>query len=603
MSFDALTLAAVRDELAPLVIGARLQKIVFVDELSLAVELFAPGAGRTNVLLSAHLEQGRVHAIQQLPTRGVEHDSPFNLLVRKHLRHARVRAIRQPRLERVIELDCEQRDPSDRPYRVLLIVEAMGRRSNLVLVDGNGVILDAARRTPPSRNPRRPVLPHLPYAPPPPQDRLLPEDATAESLSAGAREPLDKWLAQRVAGLSPVAAREIVFRASAQTSTRIDEVVWSDLALTTRAFLAMADTHDWSPTVAFDADERPLDYAPYVLSHLQGSDVRLEHFESVSHAIEAYYARLEKVGAPKRGDPLAAERKALLAPLERAAHTTARRVAALEHQLSTGQTEREPLRRAGDLILSHLTEVPPEAAEFVVDGVQIELDPRLSALSNAQAYFARYRRARETEERVPQLLDEARQAAEHLADLRTLVEVADQMDAIRALRREVASATGSRPQAGKSRAGKSQAGKSQAGKPEKGGSERSKGGSARPKADKGSKSAPYRRVALSDGWEALVGTSAAGNATVTFDVAHGDDLWLHARGVAGAHVVVRGSADPPEAVIERAAAVAAGHSAARGSSAVEVDVTRRRYVKKIPGGPPGLVRYANERTLRVTPRA
>jgi predicted ribosome quality control (RQC) complex YloA/Tae2 family protein len=104
-------------------------------------------------------------------------------------------------------------------------------------------------------------------------------------------------------------------------------------------------------------------------------------------------------------------------------------------------------------------------------------------------------------------------------------------------------------------------------------------------------------------WEALVGASAAGNATVTFDVARGDDLWLHARGVAGAHVIVRGTAEPPEEVIERAAELAAAHSAARGSSAAEVDVTLRRYVKKVPGGPPGLVRYANERTLRVTPRA
>jgi predicted ribosome quality control (RQC) complex YloA/Tae2 family protein len=161
--------------------------------------------------------------------------------------------------------------------------------------------------------------------------------------------------------------------------------------------------------------------------------------------------------------------------------------------------------------------------------------------------------------------------------LRTLVEVADEMDAIRALRREVASATGSRQQ-GKDAATKS-------------------------KAQRGAKSAAYRRVALSDGWEALVGASAAGNATVTFDVARGDDFWLHARGVAGAHVIVRGGAEPTEEVIERAAELAAVHSAARAASAVEVDVTRRRYVKKVPGGPPGLVRYANERTLRVTPRA
>ncbi|HEY1298358.1 MAG TPA: NFACT family protein [Chloroflexota bacterium] len=569
MSFDALTLTAVREELAPALSGARVQKLVFVDELSLAVEFFAPRVGRTNVLLSAHLEHGRVQRLRQLPARGIEHESPFGLLVRKHLRHARVRSIHQPRLERVFELDCEQRDPSDRLSRVVLIVEAMGRRSNLLLVGDDGLILDAARRTPPSRNARRPVLPHLPYAPPPPQNRLMPEDISAESLSESAQGPLDKWLAQRVAGLSPLAAREIVHRATGTLHPDIASLDWSHLAATAREFLAVVDTHEWSPTVAFDADDLPVDYAPYELSHLAAAGDRLERYPTISEAIEAFYAHAEASGRARRGDPLAAERKALLAPIDRAAHTTTRRIAALEHQLTSGQADREPLRRMGDLILAHLSEIPAMASEFSIDGERVDLDPRLSATENAQAYFARYRKAREAEERVPRLLEEARLSAEHLADLRTLVEVADQMDAVRALRREVAAATGST------------------------GDRESK---------KASKSAPFRRVSLSDEWEALVGTSAAGNATVTFDVAQADELWLHARGVPGAHVILRGRGEPPPEVVERAAQVAAGHSAARASGAVEVDVTRRRYVKKIPGGAPGLVRYANERTLRVTPR-
>src|SRR6266852_2735498 len=187
MSFDALTLSAVRDELEPLLSGARLQKVVLPDELSLAIEAFAPGAGRTNLLLSAHPERARVQRIPSLPGRGIERDTPFSLLVRKHLRDARIHTVRQPRLERVFELDCEQRDASGQHVRVLLIVEAMGRRSNLVLVGEDGVILDAARRSPPSRNSRRPVLPHLPYVSPPPQDRLFPEEVSADRLAEEAR--------------------------------------------------------------------------------------------------------------------------------------------------------------------------------------------------------------------------------------------------------------------------------------------------------------------------------------------------------------------------------------------------------------------------------
>src|SRR5205823_4334596 len=145
-------------------------------ELSLAIEVFSPHAGRTNVLLSAHLEACRIQRIAHLPARGLERDTPFSLVARKHLRNAHIRSVRRPRLERVFELDCEQRDASGQHYRFLLIVEVMGRRSNLVLVDEAGVILDAALRSPPSRNARRPVLPHLPYVAPPAQERLFPED-------------------------------------------------------------------------------------------------------------------------------------------------------------------------------------------------------------------------------------------------------------------------------------------------------------------------------------------------------------------------------------------------------------------------------------------
>jgi predicted ribosome quality control (RQC) complex YloA/Tae2 family protein len=274
----------------------------------------------------------------------------------------------------------------------------------------------------------------------------------------------------------------------------------------------------------------------------------------------------------------------LLAPLERTAHTLERRIAALQHQLDSGHEHREPLRRAGELILTHQADLAAGSAELVIDGEIVELDPLLTAVENAQAYFARYRKAREAEERVPVLLEEARQNEAHLADLRALVEVADGMDSIRALRREVSAATGAKT-------------------PADGTKPSAKASATRGKTP-AKAAAPYRRVPLGDGWEALVGTSAAGNATVTFDLAAPDDLWLHARAVPGAHVILRtNNRTPPDERVERAAELAAWHSAARTAGAVEVDVAAKRHVKKIPNAPPGLVRYTNERTVRVTPRA
>jgi predicted ribosome quality control (RQC) complex YloA/Tae2 family protein len=570
-SFDALSLSAVRDELETLVDG-RVQKVVFPDETSVALEVFAPAHGRRFLLLSAHPENGRVQLVPHLPARGLERDTPFALLLRKHLRNARLRALRQPRLERILELEGESRNDAGRLHGVVLIVEAMGRRGNLVLVGEDGTILDAQRRSPPSRNPRRPVLPHLRYDPPPPQDRLMPEQVSAEELAFGARTrsgPLARYLSDRLAGLSPLAGRELAFRATGSADTRVETVDdWTPLVRAIAAFFAPLATHAWQPCLASN-DDGPIDIAPYRLEHL--AKARLESFPTLSEALVAYYERKSSLPV-QRGDPLAAERKALLASIDRAARSTERRVNALEQQLASGEEQRGPLRRAGELLLAYQAQIPPQAAEGELEGEHITLDPDLSPVENAQAYFARYRRAREALEKVPPLLEDARRHREYLAELRALVEVADDMSAIRALRREVGEAIGER---------------------------------SPPKHKQAGKAASYRRVPLDDGWEAFVGASAAGNAAVTFDLAQSDDVWLHARGVPGAHVILRRAgprAEPPVEVLERAAQLAAWHSAARTAGHVEVDAAPRRSVRKIPNSPPGLVRYANERTLRVEPR-
>jgi predicted ribosome quality control (RQC) complex YloA/Tae2 family protein len=557
VSFDALTLAAMRAELEPLLTEARMQKLVFADELTLGIETFAPHSGRANVLLSADPNTSRVQRVPALPARGIETESPFSLVVRKHLRNARIRSIRQPRLERVLELDCEQRDASGQHYRVLLIVEAMGRRSNLVLVDTDHSIIDAARRSPPSRNARRPVLPHLPYVSPPPQERLFPEELDTLPSLVRAGGTLAKALADHVAGLSPLAARELAFRATGRADAGVGDVHWPRVIEAIRAFVT---TSEWHPCVAFDGDQ-PLEYAPFELTHMVNA--RIEGYASISAAMDVFYAR-----PVRQGDPLAAERKALLAPIERALSTTERRVASLEHQLVAGRDSQEALRRAGELILTYQADIQPKSEALDIDGEAIALDPDLSPSENAQSYFGRYRKAREAEERVPALLDEARNKVAFLGDLRALVDVAESMEAIRALRREVSTTNGSATRAAPGAKG------------------------------------PYRRIALADGWDALVGNSATGNATVTFDIARADDLWLHARGVPGAHVILAvRNGEPPEDVLERAAQLAAWYSSARASGNVEVDIVPRRYVKKVPSGPPGLVRYTHERTVRVTPAA
>jgi len=591
MSFDTLALAAVRDELEPLLVDGRIQKLAFPDELSLGLEVFAPGAGRTEVVLSAHPETGRVQRLPRLPARGLERDTPFALVARKHLRNARISSIRQLPLERVLEVECDQRDDAGRHYDVRLIVEAMGRWGNLLLVLGDGTILDAVRRTPPSRNPTRPILPHLPYRPPPGQARLDPTGLSPAALADGARGhggALARYLRDTVAGLSPLASRELAFRATGQADGPLAQVDWQQVAEAAAGLFAPLRTHLWQPTLATRGDEA-LAYAAYRLDHLAADGATLEMAPSMSAAIAGYQERQGAAGAGRGRDPLVAEKRALAKPLERALGQTERRIRALEQQRLAGERNGAPLRRAGEGILAEAWRIMEGAAEVEVDGQPVPLDPSLSAVENAQQYFARYRKAREATERVPPLLEEARQKEAYLQQLSALVDVADAMDAVRALRREVAAAVGARAVEPR---------------PDRGA--RAGGGAvSRSRSDGAATAAgPYRRVPLGDSWEVLVGGSAAGNVAVTFGLAQPRDYWLHARGIPGAHVILRrangaAAGEPPNETLARAAALAAWHSAGRSAGAVDVDYVERRQVRKIANGPPGLVRYAGERTLRV----
>ncbi len=582
MRCDALTLSAVRDELESRALDARIQKLAFPDETSLVLETYRPDVGRSSVLLSIHPEHARVQMVEQLPARGVERDTPFMLLARKHLRTGRIRAIRQPTLERVLEWSIEQRDGEGRHYEVLLIVEVMGRRSNLVLVDSDSSVMDALRRAPPGKNPLRPILPHLRYNPPPPQERLNPARLAPSELADAARGKggsLADYLVQTVAGLSPLAAREVVFRAGGAPNADLHAADWLRVAHALDELLRPLHDGRWDPTLA-SSETGPVAYAPYPLQHLAAQGHSLEHHASISVAMQLFYAHAPSVPSARlRGDPLASERRELLRRVEAARRLAERRVGSLEHELAEA-TVGDELRRAGEAILANQWQLAHGAERLETDDLVVTLDRTLTPVENAQRYFARYRKAREATERVPAMIDATRLLLRHLGELETLVRLAAGPEAIRALRREVAEATGnaapSEPTP-RSRTGRDK----------------------RQPASKGT----FRRVSVAPGWDALVGTSAQGNAHVTFDLARPDDVWLHARGVPGAHVILRADShtSPPPETVERAAQLAAWHSGARESGLVDVDVAPRRHVRSIPHGPPGLVRYAHEQTLRVRP--
>ena len=231
LSFDALTLHAVVDELRTRFNGGRVQRVTLLDEWSLALELYANGE-RASLLISADPHAARVCLTRDRPERAAEHVTPFLLLLRKYVRDGRLETLSQPPLERVLELRVSKRDDEGSAREVGLIIEVMGRRSNAVLVSEDGAILDALRRASAEKNPVRTILPKRRYELPPAQDRRSPMAADtwdhlvslAELKAAG---KLAELLASELAGFSRLAAREVAFRATGDVEATVRFATWS----------------------------------------------------------------------------------------------------------------------------------------------------------------------------------------------------------------------------------------------------------------------------------------------------------------------------------------------------------------------------------------
>src|SRR5579871_4057580 len=216
MTFDALAMHALRDEVARTIEGGHVDSAQLVDTRRVVLEIYSSGA-RVWLVYSLSPNDSRIFLSHERVRRTTEITTPFALLLRKYVRGSRIHAVEQPHLERILGLRLLSRPDDGLPHEILFIAEAMGRRSNLVLVDEDGAIMDALLRVPPSVNPARPLLPHLRFSLPSPEQKVDPTDPRlARALASAALEvkgPAVGVMLDQVAGLSPLAASEALFRA------------------------------------------------------------------------------------------------------------------------------------------------------------------------------------------------------------------------------------------------------------------------------------------------------------------------------------------------------------------------------------------------------
>jgi len=551
MYFDALTLAAVAQEIARRALGGRVQAVVQPDDLSIALEVYA-NQTRHDLIFSAEAAHPRVHFAGEKPRRGTETPSPLLLQLRKHLVGAHLVNLRQPAWERILELRFQRGDET-----LTLIAEIMGRHSNLILTDAAGKVLECVKRIGSDVNRYRVTLPGHPYVAPPVQNRMpLPEwdeALLAEALAKNAEIPPERVLVSLIRGLSPLAAREALARAGGADPARTLAAL--------RELFAPLETGTWTPAVGLE-DGVIVAYAPYALTHLP----EYRSMPSVSAAIEAYRA------ARETADPYAAARASVRAAITEVRKVLGRRRGSLQRETVTEEGMNAFLEK-GQMLLSHLSQVKKGEQTVTLPGwngepIRIDLNPKLSPVDNAQRFFKAYQKARAALEEVPAKLEELAAEEAYLAQLEADLSAAE-----------------SRPEIDDVLSALAEAGYVRTEKP-------------RPRAKTGGP-LTFRSA---DGFAVLVGRNSRQNEELTFKIASPDDIWLHVRGRPGAHVVIRsGGREVPDATLRYAAQLAAWHSTARDEGSVQVGWTLRKHVRRMMGGRPGMVRYTREQSLLVEP--
>ena len=563
MYFDALCMACVAEELRQQLLGGRVQRVLLPGKLSVGLEIYARHE-RHYLLASAHADLGRVLLASDKLRRGVEKPTGLLLLLRKYARGAIISSIEQPPFERIlcIELDHPEWGCSE------LIVEVMGRHSNIILVDASGQVHDSVKRVSSQLSRVRPILPGRPYAPPPPQDKMPPSELTEHRLRemlAGQEPGTQLWraLVWGLRGMSPLLAREIAFRALGQPRAKVTQVERLTPILEAISDLqAPLEEGGWQPSIIEEEGE-PVVYAPYPLTHRGEPRLMPSMSQAIEVCIEAITSR----------DPYAAAKRPLREAIEAARARLERQRRALQESMSRA-AQSEQWREWGNWILTYAHTIGPRQGELAIEtgdgeGLSIPLDRAKTAVENAQSYFARYRKAQRAAEGGPARLKEVDLSLRDLEQIETDLDLAASRPEIEAVRAMLVDGGYLKKRSRRAKAPRSQ---------------------------------PLS-LRSPDGLPVLVGRNSRQNDEITFRRAKGDDWWFHARGVPGAHVIVRTQGQPlPGDTIQYAAGLAAFYSRLREEADVAVDYTQRRQVRRIRGAAPGLVTYSGEQTVRVAPR-
>lgn len=573
MALDGTVVSAVIYELDKLLTGGRIDKIYqpLNDEIIFSVRSLG---GNYKVLLSANPSNPRAH-ITESKKANPDKAPLFCMVLRKHLAGGKIKGFSRPGFERIINMQVEStNEMGDRTLKTL-IIEIMGKYSNIILTDENDRILDCIKHVSHEKSSVREVLPGKKYTLPPSQNKLDPRELDIENFKASVQQKssskFQNIIYQSYTGISPQTAAEICVRAGIDPSDCPENAPCGSTERVFNSFYdymeqIKADNYEYE--IVFD--NRPVDFS--VLDMKMFPEESKRRFDTVSSMLESFYSQRDNAYHIKQ--KAYDTRRLVLTNIERCVkkkEILAKTVKETE--------DMETWRLWGELITANIYAVKKglntfKAVNFYDENMaetEIPLDPTKTASENAQRYFNKYSKAKRTLDAVAVQEKQNDDELEYLERVLSFIDMADTENDIREIRQEL-----------------------------------NEGGYIKnrsiKKSGKAVKSKPLHYVS-SDGYDIYVGKNNRQNDELTLKLSDRGDIWLHAKDMPGSHVIIsmNGKTEIPDTALEEAANIAAFNSKARESSTVPIDYTFRKNVKKPSGAKPGLVIYDNYYTIYVTP--
>ena len=572
MNIDGFSLAPLVGELNAALTGGRVDKVFQPDPYSLLLWVRQPGEN-LRCFLSANPERPKLLITTAVPENPAVAPT-FCMLLRKHLEDGRIASIEQHSLDRIVNINIDVRGEGGRIFTKCLVVEIMGKYSNIILLQDN-IIIDAIKRVSAHVSRHRQVLPGKEYIYPPGQDRLNILDIDSaqfiRQVLAASATSLSKAIIATGIGLGPLTAREIAWRGGFSPDIRMNELDPADEDALSEAVESIASPVKnglVTPTVVVEGQNKPLAIAAFVPEHLR--QYNLHDFSTMSAAVDFF----DKF----KGRPSLPAKEVLTKLITSEIAKLNRKQTVLAEELSQAENADE-LRKCGDILMANLYIVIPGADQQALldiysgtsetQEIIINLNPTLSAIENAQQYYTKYNKAKRSEEHLIGQLRECQADITYLESIAVALSHADSSIEISEIRQELVNA-GYIKAADKRRLS-------------------------------AALSSPLSAI-TTDGFTLIIGKNNRQNDLVTFKQARPDDIWLHTKDIPGSHVIIRSeNREVSQQAINEAAQLAAYYSKSRQSANVPVDYTKRRYVRKPSGAKPGFVIYDHQNTTYVTP--